>query len=255
MKNYTDIHIKLFGYENDPHAKKRVTFQGKYCRTFLFEEDENFLKQIIFKEKSKKLPRSNSSARLGLGSGLNSHRFLNQSAIKSKSSMNNSVLPDLSNDYISKASFRNISPDISYNNSNSYRFIIEQGKNQFINNNMKDYIENSKKLINNVNSSNNTFRTGKGGGGLVPGSEVGMPFLGTKLNKNNSMSRIELTENTKKMFGIDKNIIKQPKLDILKNPKYKFKYNYNYSEKNTNMNTNIKTNMNGSFNKSDFYYE
>ncbi len=45
MKGHQDIYIKVKDFNNhNPSRKKKVIFKGKYCKTYLFEEDEVFLK-------------------------------------------------------------------------------------------------------------------------------------------------------------------------------------------------------------------
>jgi hypothetical protein len=45
MKNSTNIFIKLNKFAKpDQNSHKKLIFEGKYCRTYLLEEDENILK-------------------------------------------------------------------------------------------------------------------------------------------------------------------------------------------------------------------
>lgn len=50
MKNYANIYVKLNKYDqkdpNDP--RKKLTFRGKYSRTFIFEDDLEILKNQIY---------------------------------------------------------------------------------------------------------------------------------------------------------------------------------------------------------------
>jgi hypothetical protein len=45
MEKHKNIHIKVGNFKNyNPTRKKKIIFSGKYCKTFLFEDEEKFLK-------------------------------------------------------------------------------------------------------------------------------------------------------------------------------------------------------------------